>query len=337
MVPVKRIILATCSFIPHAPKATSFIPQLTTISLIASTRRHFVASSLLASTTRGQVCSSITRTVSLSATDSTMAFETGYLNAKDAAALDAELMSTPGFSLEQLMELAGLAVAEAVYQVNSENNKESTNRVLVVCGPGNNGGDGLVAARHLVHFGLEADIVYPKPSSKQHFINLVKQCEDMNIPVMSEIPSDKKYDIIVDSIFGFSFDSTSTIREPFATAIKDMIRLQKDQNATMISVDVPSGWDVDGGDLTGENFSPEVLISLTAPKMSAKKFKGRHFVGGRFLPPAIAEKYGVKVRSSSIQASYRFCCIVLFYHCVDSSLGLVLFCARCLHILVFSR
>ena len=152
-----------------------------------------------------------------------------------------------------------------------------------------------------MHFGLDASIVYPKPSSKQHFINLVKQCEDMNIPVMSEVPNDnKRYNIIVDSIFGFSFDSKSTIREPFATAIKDMIQLQKEQHSTMISVDVPSGWDVDGGDLTGENFNPDVLISLTAPKMSAKKFNGRHFVGGRFLPPAIAEKYGVEVSHTGI-------------------------------------
>ena len=168
------------------------------------------------------------------------------------------------------------------------------------CRPGNNGGDGLVAARHLVHFGLEATIVYPKPSSKPHFVNLVKQCQDVNIQVLPAMPTvgdtDRNtYDIIVDAIFGFSFDSTSTIREPFATAISKMIQMQKEQNATLISVDVPSGWDVDGGDLTGLNFHPDVLISLTAPKISAKKFEGRHFVGGRFLPPAIAKKYGVQV------------------------------------------
>jgi NAD(P)H-hydrate epimerase len=57
--------------------------------------------------------------------------ETGYLNAKDAAALDAELMSSPGFSLEQLMELAGLAVAEAVYSVAGEDGRKN---VLLVCG-----------------------------------------------------------------------------------------------------------------------------------------------------------------------------------------------------------
>lgn len=60
--------------------------------------------------------------------------DTGYLNAKDAADLDVELMSTPGFSLEQLMELAGLSVAEAVYTVGSEDANIKKKRVLLVCG-----------------------------------------------------------------------------------------------------------------------------------------------------------------------------------------------------------
>ena len=165
-----------------------------------------------------------------------------------------------------------------------------------MCSPGNNGGDGLVAARHLVHFGIDATIVYPKRSSKTHFINLVKQCEDMGISILDSIPMDSKegYDVIVDAIFGFSFHGTAP-REPYATAIANMVELQKENNSLLVSVDVPSGWDVDGGDLTGTNFHPDVLISLTAPKLSAKQFKGRHFVGGRFLPPAIADKYGIRV------------------------------------------
>ena len=62
---------------------------------------------------------------------------TGYLNAQDAAALDAELMSTPGFSLEQLMELAGLSVAEAVYDVlvmDDGSGDKKTKHALLVCG-----------------------------------------------------------------------------------------------------------------------------------------------------------------------------------------------------------
>lgn len=66
---------------------------------------------------------------------SSQSIDTGYLNAQDAYDLDVELMSTPGFSLEQLMELAGLSVAEAVYTVGSEDaNIKKKKRVLLVCG-----------------------------------------------------------------------------------------------------------------------------------------------------------------------------------------------------------
>jgi hypothetical protein len=58
------------------------------------------------------------------------------LGAKAAAALDQELMSTGAFSIDQLMELAGLSVSQAVYRVHPLNKGR---RVLVACGPGNNG------------------------------------------------------------------------------------------------------------------------------------------------------------------------------------------------------
>ena len=62
-------------------------------------------------------------------------------------------MGPLGFSIDQLMELAGLSCAEALaraYPLDAGNEN-----VLIVAGPGNNGGDGLVAARHLTHFGYE--------------------------------------------------------------------------------------------------------------------------------------------------------------------------------------
>lgn len=235
------------------------------------------------------------------------AFDTGYLSARDAAALDAELMSSPGFSLEQLMELAGLSVAEAVYDVamgmeRADGDEGEKIRVLLVCGPGNNGGDGLVAARHLVHYGLDATVVYPKRSTKTHFVNLAKQCRDVGIPILDSVPAGdgaaggpRPPDVIVDAVFGFSFRGPAP-REPHATAIAAMAALRgRRRGSLLVSVDVPSGWDADGGDPGGGGLRPDALVSLTAPKKCAGGFRGRHFVGGRFLPPGVAERYGIRM------------------------------------------
>lgn len=61
-------------------------------------------------------------------------------------------MGPLGFSVDQLMELAGLSVASSIL---AEYPPAQYPRILIVAGPGNNGGDGLVAARHLYHFGYK--------------------------------------------------------------------------------------------------------------------------------------------------------------------------------------
>lgn len=74
-----------------------------------------------------------------------------YLTQEEAQNIDQELFTKFAFSVDQLMELAGLSVAVALAKVYPLCEKQSNN-VLVCCGPGNNGGDGLVAARHLKMF-----------------------------------------------------------------------------------------------------------------------------------------------------------------------------------------
>ncbi|KAI8234821.1 NAD(P)H-hydrate epimerase [Colletotrichum sp. SAR 10_86] len=220
----------------------------------------------------------------------TTAHHFNTLSAKAAAALDKELMSTGAFSIDQLMELAGLSVSQAVYRVHPLSKGQN---VLVACGPGNNGGDGLVAARHLRHYGYKPSIYYPKRSKNELYQRLARQLEDLNVPFVDDFPTAlKSTDHIVDAIFGFSF--SGEVREPFPAVIKAL----EETKLPVTSVDAPSSWNIEDGPPSsglGSSFHPEVLVSLTAPKPLVKHFKGRHFanLGSRFVSPGIAEKYNL--------------------------------------------
>lgn len=219
-----------------------------------------------------------------------------YLSQREAAEVDETLMGPLGFSVDQLMELAGLSVACAIAKVYKSS---EYNRVLAICGPGNNGGDGLVAARHLHHFGYKPSICYPKRTPKPLYNGLVTQLESLSIPFLSveDLPLDlsDNFDILIDAMFGFSFHGTP--RPPFDALIQRLLYCQNYhqtglKSSVIVSVDIPSGWHVEEGDISGEGIKPDMLVSLTAPKLCAKKFGGpHHFLGGRFVPPAVVDKY----------------------------------------------
>lgn len=99
----------------------------------------------------------------------------------------------------------------------------------------------------------------------------------------------KETDVILDAIFGFSF--SGPVRPPFDEVLPLIVK----STLPIVSVDIPSGWDVEQGpvqrEVAGregekveEVLQPDVLISLTAPKLGVKDYKGRHFLGGRFVP-----------------------------------------------------
>nr|GME03947.1 pyridoxine/pyridoxamine 5'-phosphate oxidase 1, chloroplastic-like [Ipomoea batatas] len=223
-----------------------------------------------------------------------------YLKQQEAAEINELLMGPLGFSVDQLMELAGLSVASAVAEVYKPS---EYSRVLAVCGPGNNGGDGLVAARHLYHFGYKPVICYPKRTAKPLYNGLVTQLESLSIPFLSmeDLPMDlsDNFDILVDAMFGFSFHGTP--RPPFDDLIQRLIAVKNNElrhkkSPAIVSVDIPSGWHVEEGDLSSEGIKPDMLVSLTAPKLCAKNFSGpHHFLGGRFVPPSIVNKFKLQL------------------------------------------
>lgn len=212
------------------------------------------------------------------------------LGSKAAAALDEELMSSGAFSIDQLMELAGLSVSQAMYILSPPTKSPN---ILIACGPGNNGGDGLVAARHLHHFGYKPSVYFPKQSKNELYARLRTQLEQLRIPFTDDFAGSMgKSDYIIDAIFGFSF--SGEVREPFPGVIKALA----ESKVPVLAVDAPSSWNIEEGppgDGPGKGYNPDALISLSAPKPLVKWFKGRHFVGGRFVSKEIAEKYGFDI------------------------------------------
>ncbi len=160
----------------------------------------------------------------------------------------------------QLMENAGAAIANAIKK------RISSGKVVVIAGKGNNGGDAFVAARHLSNYDVAVILVGRKDEIKtpeaRHNWNAL---ENTSIPLVETADSTsfdvsliKNADIIIDGIFGTGIKGK--IREPESMAI-DLINSSK---AFVISVDVPSGFDPDGGEFEK---SVRAKLTLTFHKM----------------------------------------------------------------------
>src|SRR5438067_11459275 len=137
-----------------------------------------------------------------------------------------------GTSVEQLMEQAGAALAEAAYRF------AGPLRTLVLCGPGNNGGDGYVAARHLAQRGLQvrvAALAEPKSDaakwSRSQWNGELEQLGENTAPEP----------LIIDTLFG-----TGLRRGLQDTVVEQILRLC-DAAIVKVACDLPSGVDTDTG------------------------------------------------------------------------------------------
>ncbi len=174
----------------------------------------------------------------------------------------------------QLMENAGSAVSAEVM------NLPTRERVLVVAGRGNNGGDGFVAARHLIGYevtvlllGKSDEIKTPEAARN---LSILKRTGIPVIEVKDVSGLKPEYfsecDVIVDALFGTGIKGH--IREPENTAI-DLIN---DSKAKVVSVDIPSGMDPDGGQFE-KAVHADVTTTFYLPKPGLIKVDNQEFVG----------------------------------------------------------
>ncbi|XP_023316867.1 NAD(P)H-hydrate epimerase [Trichogramma pretiosum] len=212
-----------------------------------------------------------------------------YLTQSEAINVDQDLFKKYKFSVDQLMELAGQSCAIAIAHSYPLSSHDNANNILICCGPGNNGGDGLVCARHLKLFGYAPELYYPKRTKNDLYQNLLHQCLENDIVLIENITDLQKknnYLLIVDALFGFSF------KPPVRSDFISIMDYLKETTVPICSIDIPSGWDVEKGKPEIGSINPEMLISLTAPKLCARNFSGKyHYLGGRFVPNKLEKEY----------------------------------------------
>ena len=183
----------------------------------------------------------------------------------------------------QLMENAGAVIAQNVRE------KLESGRVLFIAGRGNNGGDAFVAARHLasssgytvkvILLGKVRDI-----GTKEAFHNfsLLKfsRVDMLEITDSSQFEAEAsdwflEADLLVDAIFGIGIKGK--IREPESTAI-NLINREEKAGKTIISVDIPSGLDPDGGDFE-KTVHAGLTITLHRMKIGLLSEKAKEYTG----------------------------------------------------------
>lgn len=172
-----------------------------------------------------------------------------------------------GITEAVLMEGAGKAVADFVVQ----NLPEGIQKITVLAGPGNNGGDGLVAARWLVNHGLDVEVLMPVPPKSELCKLNANILKKMGVKFSNKINGQA----VVDAIFGIGF------RGDFP---KDLSRLKKQLESKLVfAVDCPSGLNCDTGEWNG--LKANYTITFGFPKIGHFLYPGREAVGSLKVVP----------------------------------------------------
>jgi hydroxyethylthiazole kinase-like uncharacterized protein yjeF len=189
-------------------------------------------------------------------------------DAEGMRAVDRWAIEEWGVPSLELMEAAGRAVAEAVAELAPEG------RVRVVCGKGNNAGDGFVAGRLLAGMGYEVEVLLLWSSGEirgDAAANLERiDAEYVEGGLDSRLAGSGA---VVDAIFGTGFEGVP--RQPAAAAIEAINRC----GAPVVACDIASGVDASSGEIEGVAVEADVTMSFHAAKLGQRIAPGKWHTG----------------------------------------------------------
>ncbi|PKQ30094.1 MAG: bifunctional ADP-dependent NAD(P)H-hydrate dehydratase/NAD(P)H-hydrate epimerase [Actinobacteria bacterium HGW-Actinobacteria-10] len=196
------------------------------------------------------------------------------LTERSARSAEERAVSELGLSLAELMRRAGSALADAVQA------RVPYGAVAIVCGAGNNGGDGWVAARALSRAGRETRVFTARRPEDIEGIAGDAAAEAVSDGVGFDLVDGPLpvaalhgYAAVIDALFGIGF--SGPLRQPYSTWI-DAINAT---DATIFAADMPSGVETDTGQVDARAVRADVTVTFSAPKVGSLLYPGAGFAG----------------------------------------------------------
>lgn len=168
-----------------------------------------------------------------------------------------------------LMERAALCVMEEILTGNYD-----LTRVLVLCGPGNNGGDGAAIARLLAERGILVELFLfgnPQKRSSQ-LTDQLKLCECYRIPRVEEYQRER-YTLVIDAVFGIG------LKREISGVLAELFEKINQDELPVIAVDIPSGVDGNSGHVLGSALKCKCTVTFAAGKKGHFLYPGRMYCG----------------------------------------------------------
>lgn len=182
---------------------------------------------------------------------------------------DAHTIQEIGIPSLVLMERAALKMVEIMRAEEIKLEKP-----LIVCGSGNNGGDGFAIARLLHQSGSDVTVVFAgkEKSMSEECRTQMQIIRNMGLEPVTEIPDDE-YTVVIDAVFGVGLSREITGN------YADVITQMNEISAQKAAVDIPSGIDSASGKVLGVAFQADLTVSFQCEKLGTVLFPGKTYAG----------------------------------------------------------
>ncbi len=213
-----------------------------------------------------------------------------YITTQQMIEVDELMMEHYEIELLQMMENAGFNLAtlsKTHFKLKKGDN------VLVLAGTGGNAGGALVAARRLANWGMDVSVILGSSLKRIRPVPLhqLEILEKMNVPFIDSF-NGRHFDLIIDGLIGYNLQG-----EPEGKFI-ELIKSANENEAPIISLDIPSGMDSTTGKIYDPCIHADVTMTLALPKTGFLNPKAKEYIGELYLadisvPPELFQRMGL--------------------------------------------